>query len=123
MLDSGLWHFLAKAGITSAFPLGLQEDEMRMMPRWSVGCGVSRTMPQKEAGPGISPSPARTGTSAAAEGDGEELLKCPAGAGRAARSVRASGEQAAGHFSDTMGQMSVSSQWPARSSVPLSSSA
>lgn len=57
------------------------------------------------------------------EGDGEELLKCPAGAGRAARSVRARGEQAAGHFSDTMGQMSVSSQWPARSSVPLNSSA
>lgn len=120
MLDSGLWHFLAKAGTASAFPLGLQEDEMRVMPRWSVGCGVpvEQDHKRKQDLPMLGPTLQLRVISRE-----EELLKCPAGAGRAVGSVWARGEQAAGHFSDTMGQMLVSSEWPAGSSVPLSSSA
>ena len=91
MLDSGLWHFLAKAGIISAFPLGLEEGEMRMIPQQTVGCGANGARPQREAAPGMSPSPAHAGTDARAEADlpqaGKELPSRLAGAGRAARSV------------------------------------
>lgn len=90
---------------------------MRMIPERSIGCGANRARPQREAAPGMSPSAAHAGTNTRAEVDllqaGKELPRRLAGAGRAARSVWARGEQAAGHFGGAMGQTSVSSGWPA----------
>lgn len=127
MLASGLWHFLAKADVISTFPLGLEEDEMRMAPQQNVGCEANKARPPREAAPGRGSSPAHTGIKARAEADvpqvGQELLRTLAGAVRAVGSVWARGDQAAGHFSDVMRQMSGGSYWLSGSFVPLGSSA